>query len=115
MNDFFKPKDFYELGGDLLSYKCDQADREVMAKRANAKLKKLIDESPVVYGNSSDIDSFTENKSKHDTHNAKLMFVEEIVKEPCKHQINPEDINPSKTKGTCLLCGIELVAEWKAK
>jgi len=58
------------------------------------------------------------------THKARLAFIEEIKKEPCKHE--PEDIQIFNASGNyrfsfgagiskCKYCGVELQATWSEK
>ena len=70
---------------------------------ANEKLNALIEAAPLIYSNPdsqgilSEWDKEEKGPYPGDTHKARLMFVEELGKEPCKH------------------CGIELRATWEAK
>lgn len=115
MKDFFKPEDFEDYDSYL---------RYNLCRDVNEKLNKLIESWPVVYGNifiSNDGSAFDVGsvwnitKLNDKTHKARLAFIEEIKKEPCKHE-------PSKTRldfggipiSICVHCGVELqVAEWR--
>lgn len=84
MKNLFKPEDF-EGDGGFEAY----ASREVAADFANEKLNKLIDVSPTVYGYGItpmasslwNMNGPEEERCPH-THQAKLVFIEPIVKEP---------------------------------
>ncbi len=107
MKDFFKPEDFSPI-----------MSNEGLAKVANEKLRKLIEASPLVYGLKTRSNKWAFDQEENhftNTHTARLMFIEEIKKEPCKHE-------PSKTRldfggipiSICVHCGVELqVAEWR--
>lgn len=96
---YFKPEDFAYTYTD-----------EEKSDEANAKLQKLIEASPVVYGtkNQFDIKPFA---SKHDKLQARLMFITELPKSECKHEPN---LLSQKIGGWfCKHCDVSLVAEWK--
>lgn len=77
---------------------------------ANKKLQEYLESCPVVYGNMEYV--FDTNGKEHwCTHKARLICIEEIPKEPCKHK--PRWVGNMKTN-ECLKCGIEIIAEWKA-
>lgn len=77
------------------------------------ELEKLIEAAPVVYGTNDGL-SYWDN-IRFGTHKARLMFIEELEKEPCKHvPMFFADGEPSNFF-KCKHCGIELVAEWKPK
>lgn len=119
MKDFFKPEDFPNLLGL----------REQAAEDANEKLNKLIESWPVVYGSkfiSNDCSAFDVGsvwnitKLSDKTHTARLAFIEEIKKEPCKH--SPKKISSftnaamgGEWKVVCKHCGVELQATWSEK
>lgn len=111
MKGFFKPEDFHEQ--KHLTY-------VEAANIANRKLNALIESWPVVLRYEEGITSYwnTEDvlgRPDNPTHKARLAFIEPTVKDPCKHELDINDVNPSKTKGTCKHCGVELIAEWKVK
>jgi len=112
MKDFFKPEDFQ--GQDFFTlYRCEE-----MAKAANEKLNKLIESWPVVYGYSTkSVAPWSADRCNSDTHKARLAFVEEIVKEPCKHE--PDLLEMFQKSGLqnskCKHCGVELQATWSEK
>jgi hypothetical protein len=93
------------------------ADAMTCAERSNAKLDRWLEAQPKVYGKSQNdfhflwnqsAINFDENTYKH-THTARLVCVEPIKKEPCKHEPrNKNDLVPY-----CKHCGATLVAEWR--
>jgi len=109
--DFFKPEDFQSQ----TAWSCHSKS---LAYIANAKLNALIESMAVVYSIEGTIsETWSNTKNKFNTHKGRLAFIEEIVKEPCKH----EPISRWTVSGelqsvvTCKHCGVELVAEWKTK
>jgi hypothetical protein len=113
MKRIFTPEDF---GGYYENGYTSKFDAEGVAQIANAKLEKLIESWPVVYGAKYSDDrglAFDERRLPESTHTARLAFIETI--EPCKHR----EIVAIKgaEEGQCMKCGAELklVAEWKAK
>lgn len=115
MKDFFKPEDF-SLCMSGLSYE----QRQEIAKDANEKLNKLIESWPVVYCtklDSEDLNHWTASEKMHipiDTHKARLAFVEELLKEPCKHEPDHRRTwqNEDGTRKYYCRCGVELKATW---
>jgi hypothetical protein len=87
-------------------------------------LEKILRESPVVYGKVTDgqLTRFSDIKDCLDTHTARLLLVEEIKKEPCKHEAavyrntwndtGPRHIHDAENL-KCAHCGVKLKAEWK--
>lgn len=115
--DFFKPEDFEETK-DLYGFE-SYADRELAAKIVNNILDKHLESCPVVYGNnfkSNDGSAFdigsvwNITKLNDKTHKARLFGIEEIKKEPCKHE-PLEEIKHT----VCKHCGVHLDAEWMVK
>lgn len=113
MKDFFKPEDFEPSEGGYSLY-------ELAANIANEKLNELIKCSPTIYNRPGEYLCRQENA----THRAKMMFIEEIKKEPCNHEpilysvnaiFRPEGRLPSDEHYRCKHCGVELVAEWSEK
>ena len=110
----FKPEDFSRENVDAFNW------QEKSAEQANAKLQKLIDEAPTVYGipnqSFSHVEGSTQSnvtgQMEKDTHKAKLMFIQELKKEGCKH--DPNLLNQKIGGWFCRHCGVELKAEWKA-
>lgn len=98
MKNIFKTKDFNPTLGSEILLTSVQA-----TEIANEKLNALIEAAPLIYSNPdsqgilSEWDKEEKGPYPGDTHKARLMFVEELGKEPCKH------------------CGIELRATWEAK
>lgn len=120
MKEFFKSEDFY-----FGAYPTAQIDA---AKQANAKLNKLIESWPAIYLRKFSEGSFVEVKQSDASHKARLAFVEEIVKEPCKHV--PQMISITRDtvftsfgepiprefyEFNCKLCKIELNPTWNEK
>ena len=117
---FFTPDDFraaYNHFGISVA--------STMSEIANAKLDKLIESWPVVYG-SYDGKTFTvpdpklglkSGTSTPDTHTARLAFIQPIA--PCKHEpyLSSDGgiLVDAYGDSECRHCGVELVAEWKAK
>lgn len=84
------------------------------------KLNALIEPWPYVYCSKPDKNNshlWSHNKTEgYDTHKARLAFIEEIV-EPCWHEPTVRyQLGISETmKPVCKRCGVELVADWRAK
>lgn len=119
MNKFFKPEDF-------TSAMCtSRYIPENVAELANAKLEKLIESWPVVYGiGSIDKAAWTSAPINNAEHKARLAFIEPLLREPCKHEPVWENqaslstglISPTYFGNAhCHKCGIELIATWKIK
>lgn len=117
----FTPEDFngkpdYPLPQDMKTY---------IANQANEKLNKLIKSWPVVYAEKKEgFQPWHNVEFVGATHKARLVFIEELPKEPCKHEpawdlrsaLLPGLIAPSYFGNPkCYKCGVELVAEWKEK
>lgn len=118
MKDFFKPEDFSGL-----------MTNQAIAKEANEKLNKFIESCPIVYCD-NEYTSWSQLKSPtfSDKKKARLAFIEEIKKEPCKHEpfVQVELCrNEFKETGAhfqgpyyraqCRHCGVELQATWTPK
>jgi hypothetical protein len=110
--DIFKPEDFEgKIPRDL-----SQAQvRERFCVIANKKLNNLIEACPVVY-----LDKHDNLSHVHEygcIKRARLMFVEELPKEPCNHRPHVIEIFSDLSRGPiiCQFCGVELVVEWKEK
>lgn len=132
MKPIFEPSDFEEVYRNMNrdetlklrpSWKID-CSLEALSCIANAKIQKLIESWPVVYGNASAGGRIWKtDRSKYCSHNGitifpeptkgRLAFVEEIVKGPCVHE-PPEEFCGYR-RSRCKYCGIEIVNEWKAK
>ncbi len=105
---FFKP-DYFE---DLKQY-----SEYIMAAAdiANEKLNALIESWPVVYTKFYNQHEWSNRlPSKHDTHKARLAFIEPINVVPCEHEKITIAVHALPL---CDSCGVtmELVTEWKAK
>lgn len=114
----FKPEDFYT------SENIQKTTAGLAARVANRKLEEWLSQAPVVYGGPTLANIYSIQQSKINTFKAKLVCIEELPKEPCKHEpvkrISPfmyrnETSGPCTYEPNCRKCGIELVAEWKAK
>ena len=111
MKDFFTPEDFEGTHGHY-----QKELHEAYCKIANEKLNKLIESWPVVYGNFVDSRNWTKHETSMDTHTARLAFIEEIKKEPCKHE--PLELRTERQyvwAQECKHCGVELQATWSEK
>jgi len=116
MKDFFKPEDF------ALNEDDSYTTIYTAASLANEKLFLLIESMPVVYGDT--VGPWSRATHHRATHKARLAFVEEIVKEPCKHEPDKVGLfnnfdNPSQPhfayNSKCKHCGVELQATWSEK
>jgi hypothetical protein len=127
---FFKPEDFdepkYRSGNE--TYFFSPHDLQLIAARANAKLER--EGARVTGSRRTDVWVMSEMICKQpvfpDTHQALLVCIEELPKEPCKHEpqfgvVMADDegtIDFSKALPVivkCKHCGVELVAEWKER
>lgn len=124
MKDFFKPEDFDDR--DPGPGKAYMLTREESAQIANEKLNALIESWPVVYGKplrptNPDPEAlkryqWSENKISGDTHTARLAFIEEIIKVPCKHEPFFEEYGGGlRGPAQCIHCGVELQLTWSEK
>lgn len=111
MKNFFKPEDFNDV---LITH--HRPIPKHAAEIANEKLNNLIESWPVVYGHGWNFESPTPSrywqwrKDGH-THTARLAFITELPKEPCKHE--PMFLNGSAAMvPKCRYCGVELQATW---
>lgn len=123
MRDIFKPSDFYAVTFVV--------DAKLAADAANEKLNKLIESWPVVYFSSHNAIGELKgsagliigNKQLGDTHKARLAFIEEIKKEPCKHTVashragNGPWVLNTEYDGSfvCEKCKTKLEIQWKEK
>lgn len=111
---FFKPEDFNF--GWIDKHDTRRID---IVEACNTKLNKLIESWPVVYGHTNGAAWFVE-KGKHvqEQHTARLAFIEEIKKEPCKHEPANPTVRmspPHISDIVCKHCGVELQATWEEK
>ncbi len=107
MKNYFKPEDFSSI-----------MSNEGLACAANTKLQELIESWPVVYGIVEGLPSDIwgpENTLGFSSHKARLAFIEEIKKEPCKHEPKRNFQNGVEMlpEPKCYHCGVELQAEWR--
>ena len=118
MKPFFKPEDFLHEGDVHLSERVSH----MVARLANAKLQKLIEASPVVYGHKEDSETWTTLSWVTDNCSARLIYIEPIVKECLQHEPEYPIILKAGSEGSILLngtkkckhCGVELKATWEA-
>lgn len=130
MKPIFTPRDFQEIYSKIMrdGYRSkgagDMWEPDTCPDHIAAIANDIIEEQflhwPVVHGYKSFTGNwfFTEERNpKLETHLARLAFIELI--EPCKHEPSflREYIGPNfkSTFSKCTHCGVELVAEWKAK
>lgn len=118
MKDFFKPEDFH------CEYHLDKwyCSSDLAAKIANSKRTNEIQSWPVVIlgdeGNHPSHNKWVIDDGGFDmskfTKKARLAFIEEIKKEPCKHE--PREVFWSQEREyhhyDCKHCGVELQATW---
>ena len=108
--DFFKPSDF------MFDRHSPGTWEEDAAWIANVRLKTYIESCPVVYASKVQEWQWTEQKDLVDTHQAWLAFIEELPKEPCKHEPTVDFYGTHLTsKPRCKHCGVELQATWSEK
>jgi hypothetical protein len=119
----FKPSDFTDPIAPLDHWK------QKIADQANAKIQKLRDEAPIAYKYHDKIISYWNTQEvlgrpDNPTHKARLMFIEEIKKEPCKHEpvlfsINavyrPDGRLPEDENYICKNCGVSLQMTWSER
>ncbi len=116
MKDFFKAKDFAINDPEIISV--DKfINNEKAAKIANEKLNALIESWPVVYNYNEGLSSWWNPKEMVTTadnpvRKARLAFIEEIIKQPCKHD---SYTIVGFNIGVCNNCNAKLVAEWREK
>lgn len=125
MKAFFHASDFEELY-DLENFIDTYGSKAALI--ANNILNKHLESLRVVY--SADLSYkyagsriiFYDQPSKDCTHKARLFGIEEIKKEPCKHEpMGYYDLNGTKhidavkKESRCTFCGVELVATWSEK
>lgn len=110
----FKPEDFNALYGD-----CPLTKMSIV-KIANARLAEMLKDAPVVYfddeasmNEKGTIDCATRKPRNKDTHRALLVNIEELPKEPCKHE--PKRDWPHSPQYFCRHCGVKLVIRWEAE
>jgi hypothetical protein len=102
----FEPSDFISLNSRGL---WGIIDTSVIAGVANAKLDAWLSEARVMYGDTV-INSWSGVRETRDTHRALLIDIEELPKEPCKH----EPIGGDSLVSNRMRCGVELKATWEA-
>jgi len=118
---------------DLMHHQTTEIMFQHFADKCNRKMDEIVKSWPKAYGKEGFWD--IERKSKH-TFQCHLAFIEEIKKEPCKHEpenfefkIHAEGYLPASpghyqvhdSKGVtmfaskCKHCGVELQAHWEIK
>lgn len=130
MKNFFKSGDFECIRNSSPG----ENIYDLAAIIANYKLQSLVESWSVVYGEKMQstgafIWTRPENTfpAEHPhvigaTHKARLAFIEELSKEPCKHvpdmrvgPYSPNVKNGLLTEINCIHCGVKLQATWGAK
>lgn len=106
--ELFKPDDFLKIAS------C--GDR--VANRANEILQEYLESCPVAYFKYLGGKPFNlgpELNENDDTHTARLAFIEELPKGPCKHPILEYKPSPAGIviKAKCGVCKADLIPEWK--
>lgn len=118
MKNFFKPEDFLIVMHAFKSGDTPKAviREEFCADQANTKLNALVETWPIVKGY-TDIWSINPSwPEKLDTHRARLAFIEQIPKKPCRHEPDLyKRMAVFEYVITCIHCGAELKASWDAK
>lgn len=125
----FKPEDFctkrgiQKYVGDTVYGKVVNVDEA--AEIANAKLAEWLESAPVIYGWGAPgylSTTFWNTGSPIDrTHKGRLVCIEELPKQPCKHepQLTEWRAFPGSSglvvEPICKHCGVELTAVWTAK
>ena len=120
MREYFKSDDFILEGfGDIVS--------EEIAKIANKKIKNLIDNCTTMFIRNGNVDTASSIQTDLDTHIAKILIMEEIVKKECKHEprlmridrdtlyADNQPVPREYYEWKCFHCGIELTATWSKK
>ncbi len=98
----FKPEDFETI---IIA---TSEEMNQISDFANAKLKEWLDAAPTVYGDNDGL-WIDRNRYKNDTHSAKIVCIEQIKTEPCKHE-PVEEIRHT----ICKHCNVKLDAKWEA-
>jgi uncharacterized protein involved in tolerance to divalent cations len=89
--------------------------KELAANIANRLLDEHLAKCQVVYTEMDTGDTWSDNQCLDDTHKAVLFNIEELVKEPCKHEVGRWEHSFGTTSGFCKHCGVKLkVATWEA-
>lgn len=79
--------------------------------------KKKLKDAKTLYAGNADDWQWVSYKNSTDTYTAKLVCIEKMKKEPCKHDIELNSFysDGNREYAKCYHCGVELVAEWKVK
>lgn len=124
--DFFKPEDFESY---VWAWDPKHPSSERCAELANKKIAELIDSWPTVYADVPTMLMYSQAKwdgnpllHVQDLHpyTAKLAFIQELPKEPCKHKVamqrygGADWIIATESDGTftCGSCGAKVAMEW---
>ena len=88
------------------------SDYDLIHIKANKILNSYLQTLPVVYGSESQVDYvWTKQITETDTHQARLICVEEIKPENCEHRgISNNGIHHAEW--ICSKCGKKLKAKW---
>ncbi len=118
MKPIFKPENFKTY------YTTHEESQQLMADIANDIVNKVIESSLTVYGTMNDngfmgSHPYLTGPLSKDTHKAKLMCIEALLKEECKHE-NKIIYTGGGTiithiSGKCMDCGNELQVTWSEK
>ena len=113
LKDFFKPEDFYACKGAIDPTK-------YAAESANKKLQELAESWPVVYGIKDSKNGWCaiSDKAEDRTHKMRLAFIEELPKEPCKHEPAYYDGEMDTNQDGdyyCDKCNAIIVPTWNVK
>lgn len=110
--ELFKPENFRHI--------VHKEIEQQMADHCNAILQREVEKWPVVLQYKEGITSHWNTvdvlgRPDNPTHTARLAFIEEIKKEPCKHEPKRNFQNGAEMlpEPKCYHCGVKLVAEWK--
>jgi len=114
MKQIFEPQDFYAA----IQYSIGAEEcKKKIAKIANAKIEKLKEASPLVYGYHMSMENYwkwTEYENVSSTRKGVLMFIETIVKTPCEHKSIVTNYGNHPPNTMCLECKKNLVPTgWK--
>lgn len=116
--EIFKP--FHFRSGHLNKPET-YVDAHKASEIANEILREYLESCPVVWGTVGSVSSSWHSEKpgtyiqENYTHKARLICIEEIAKEPCKHTIIEYTLKTGHpvTSAKCAHCKKTLVAEWK--
>lgn len=89
------------------------------AKQAQQIFTEWLQSQIVVYGYDNSMNGWYEGKDRAVTHTARLICIEELKKEPCRHDPRWTNQIPGWHHGpgsevACYICGVKLKARWEA-